>query len=126
MGKNDDPLLKDTGYSPKDVLIVVESEIARASRPNNIRTMLNKYMVGKVNDQQLEHITAIIMVELRKTLERFRESLPEDDVEALEKIKRKVRRAKKIELEEIESFGDTEREVVGEVDGFVIEKVKKK
>lgn len=124
MGKDDDPLLKDTGYSPKDVLRVIEGEIAKASRHTNVRNMLRKYMVGRVSDEQLEQVTAIVMTEIRKVLEKFRESLPEDDVEALAVINRRVKRAKKIELYEIEG-DETVRETVGEVDGYKIEKIKK-
>jgi len=117
-------MASETNYSPRDVLSIVEHEISKLANFNKVKVMLDSYMFGRMDEDKIEKAVVIIMTELRKELEKIREKLPEDAVEASALITKKARRAKKIDVDPIE-LTEGKREVVGKVDGMIMKKVVK-
>lgn len=73
---------------PGKLLSLLEKELLSFASDNNARTILRKYSVN-LDDEKMQKALVIWSTEFRHVLERWRESLPEDAVEAESVISRK-------------------------------------
>jgi hypothetical protein len=76
------------GDHPAIVFKIVERELLSFASDSNARKLLSKYGVN-VPDEKMEKALVIWSTELRHVIEKIRESLPEDAVEANAAIARK-------------------------------------
>jgi hypothetical protein len=66
---------------PSKLISLLEKEILRFSSDNNARKILSKYSVN-LDEEKMQKALVIWSTEFRHLLEKWRESLPDDPVEA--------------------------------------------
>lgn len=83
---------------------LMENELLKMASYENVRSILSSYGVSTINidDEVLERILVILITEVRHTIEKFRERIPEGESEAdgfIEKSASRVRKVKEVDGE---------------------------
>jgi len=73
---------------PSKIFLLLEKELLSFASDNNARAMLRKYSIN-LDDEKMQKALVIWSTEFRHLLEKTREALPEDAVEANAVIARK-------------------------------------
>lgn len=73
---------------PSKLLLLLEKELLSFASDNNARSMLRKYSIN-LDDEKMQKALVIWSTEFRHVIERWRESLPDDAVEAQAVIAKK-------------------------------------
>jgi len=113
-------------YTPQDVLKLVEKELLKLGSHKNVEIMMQGYLVPKPDEKALMGAVVILIAELRHKIEKIREKLPEDPVEAANLIAKRAKRKPKTTLDEFIENNEIETTDVQVVDGITFAKVKKK
>lgn len=73
---------------PGKLLFLLEKELLSFASDNNARAILRKYSIN-LNEEKMQKALVIWSTEFRHVLEKWRESLPDDAVEAQAVIAKK-------------------------------------
>lgn len=77
--------------SVRNTFNLIERELIKFGSYENAKRLLNKYMIGSSYDKEMtEKILVILVSEFRHEIDRMKNALPEDDVEAAASVERKV------------------------------------
>jgi hypothetical protein len=90
---------------PKEFLKLMEHELTKFGSYKNIKTVLSKYMMGQVPDEQLQKIGVILVAEMRAVTSKLVDEFDGEPNEARAKFLKRVRRIK----------SDFENNLMGEI-----------
>jgi hypothetical protein len=91
---------------PSKLLSLLEKELLSFASDNNARSILSKYSIN-LDEEKMQKALVIWSTEFRHVLEKWRESLPDDAIEAESFLSRKKGRRSK-NTSDIEVIEDTE------------------
>lgn len=79
---------------PKEFLKLMEHELGKFGSYKNVKSVLSKYMMGQVPDEQLQKVAVILIAEIRAMTAKLVDEFDGEPNEARAKFLKRVKRIK--------------------------------